>query len=747
MRKTVRLNNDWYYQPRFDADMIKDHDLKGFEKVNLPHTNVELPYNYFDEKDYQIVSCYKKWFEVDRIEDNQSVFMRFEGVMTMAEVFINGTSVGKHVGGYTPFELDITEQVNFDSANIMTVMVDSRELSDIPPFGGQIDYLTYGGIYREVELRIYDSIYIKNARIEARGILEEKKSLMIHMQTISNVETVTDAVLEVILEDMEGNRVYDHQVTIDINSGDGMFEILCEDIAGIRLWDLDNPNLYNVKLNLTSPVSGDVFEDRIGFRDCEFKSDGFYLNGEKVQIVGINRHQSYPYSGYAMPKRVQEKDADIIKNDLHFNLARTSHYPQSKHFLNKCDELGLLVFEEIPGWQHIGNEEWKAVAVENVREMIERDWNHPSIVIWGVRINESIDDDPFYTRTNEFARELDPSRQTGGVRYHENSQLLEDVYTMNDFVLDGGDVALRDQKLVTGLEQNVPYLVTEYNGHMFPTKRFDCEERQMEHVKRHAQVQDAAFKDNNISGAIAWCAFDYNTHNDFGSGDRICYHGIMDMFRIKKFAAYVYKSQVKPEIEPVLMPVTYWARGERNIGGILPLTILTNCDKVDLSFGDLKTFELKANSDIFGHLPYPPIIVDDTIISFEDIGEWGMKWEDATLKGYVNDEMIIHKKLSRNPIPTHLQVMADDLELSSKEKDATRFIVEVKDQYDQILTFFDRPVEIDVCGPAKLLGPKVSALKGGCLGFWVETVNESGEVEVTVKCEGFEPKTLALKVK
>ncbi len=747
MRKTIRLNNDWYYQPRFDKYMINNWDLKGYEKVNLPHGNIELPYNYFDEKDFQFVSCYQKIFQIDKLEEGQRIFVRFEGVMTMAEVFINGISVGKHFGGYTPFQFDISEHVNQEDRNIMTVMVDSRELPNIPPFGDRIDYLTYGGIYREVELRIYDSTYINNARIEAIDIFEEKKKLMIHLNTRSNIKIDTECTLELIIENRQGNKIYNEKVDVNISRGAKSFKILFEDIEGIALWDLENPNLYNINLKLKSSKSTDVFEDRIGFRNCEFKEDGFYLNRKKIQIIGINRHQSYPYVGYAMPKRVQEKDAEIIKKDLHFNLVRTSHYPQSKHFLNKCDEMGLLVFEEIPGWQHIGNDEWKDIAVENVNEMIERDWNHPSIVLWGVRINESNDDEPFYKRTNELSRRLDSSRQTGGVRYIENSQLLEDVYTMNDFVLDGGEVELRNQKQVTGLEYNVPYLVTEYNGHMFPTKRFDCEERQMEHVMRHIRVQDAAFKDKNISGAIAWCAFDYNTHNDFGAGDRICYHGIMDMFRIKKFAAYVYKSQVNPKIEPVLMPVTYWARGERSIGGILPLILLTNCDKVELSFGKLKTFELKRKPDVFGHLPYPPIIVDETIISLEDIGEWGMKWEDATLKGYLNNEIVIHKKLSKNPLPTHMEVIADELELSSKEKDATRFVIKIKDQYDQIIPFFDRPVEIEVSGPARVLGPKISALKGGCLGFWIETINESGEIKVTVKCDGFEPKILYLKVK
>ena len=274
---------------------------------------------------------------------------------------------------------------------------------------------------------------------------------------------------------------------------------------------------------------------------------------------GLNWHQAWPYVGYAMPKRAQQDDADILKYELGVNTVRTSHYPQSRHFLDRCDEIGLLVIEEIPGWQHIGDDQWKQLACEHVREMIQRDWNHPSVFLWGVRINESRDDHDFYTETNRIARELDPTRQTCGVRVHAHSEFLEDVYTMNDFTHFGGDLVLRDQRVVTGLDHYVPYIVTEYNGHMYPTKRFDHEERLMEHGLRHMRVLSAAGLDPHIAGTVGWCAFDYNTHYQFGSGDRICYHGVMDMFRIPKFAADAYRSQVDPE-KALFVPVTIWAR-------------------------------------------------------------------------------------------------------------------------------------------------------------------------------------------
>ena len=147
----------------------------------------------------------------------------------------------------------------------------------------------------------------------------------------------------------------------------------------------------------------------------------------------MNRHQSYPYIGYAAPESLQREDARILQEELHCTAVRTSHYPQSQYFLDECDRRGLLVFTELPGWQHIGDDNWKDAACEMLREMLLQNRSHPSIILWGVRINESVDDDTFYTRTNKIAHQLDPSRATSGVRYLEKSHLLEDVYAYNDF--------------------------------------------------------------------------------------------------------------------------------------------------------------------------------------------------------------------------------------------------------------------------------------------------------------------------
>ena len=251
-------------------------------------------------------------------------------------------------------------------------------------------------------------------------------------------------------------------------------------------------------------------------------------------------------------------------------------------------------------------------------------------ILWGVRINESQDDHDFYMETNSLSRKLDSTRQTGGVRYITDSEFLEDVYTMNDFIqgmeelpgVNHPQIPLRKQQDVTGLNRSVPYLVTEFNGHTFPTKRTDHEQRQAEHVTRYLNILNKAYGDDEISGCIGWCFADYNTHKDFGAGDRICHHGVMDMFRNPKFASYVYSSQKSPQLQAVLKPVTHWARGERNIGGVLPLIILTNCDYVELRYGsELSAIEY-PNREHFPNLPHPPVIFDHKSFGEEEMGHW-----------------------------------------------------------------------------------------------------------------------------
>ena len=383
MREKINLNFGWKYSETFSEDMIKkSYSDKDFETVDIPHTNKEIPYNYFDEKMYQFVSCYRKHFKFDKEKLNGSkrVLLHFEGASVYAKVYINGSFAGEHKGAYTPFVFDITDFLASD--NVITVMLDSTERNEIPPFGNVVDYLVYGGIYREVWMEVVDDVRVEDVFITTEDVLNEKKVISAEITFSHHAEG------ELSLELLDSDKKVIKEKKCAVKAR--ILKIKWR-VGGVKLWDLDSPNLYTLRVKFGT----DVTEYRFGFRSCEFTRFGFKLNGRTVKIIGLNRHQSYPYVGYAMPASAQKADADLLKFKLGCNLVRTSHYPDSVHFLDRCDEIGLLVFTEMPSWQYLGEGEWRKNCLDNIESMILRDRNHPSVILWGVRVNEGQDCDEF----------------------------------------------------------------------------------------------------------------------------------------------------------------------------------------------------------------------------------------------------------------------------------------------------------------------------------------------------------------
>lgn len=755
----IAFNNDWLFTENFDA---------GFDEavsVRLPHTAKEIPYNYINCRDYQMVCGYRKIFTAPGDWQGKKLILRFDGAAHEATVFCNGERVGYHACGYTAFCVDITDLVRLGGENVIDVRLDTRESLNIPPFGFVIDYLCYGGLYREVTLEVKEPEYIKEVLIENTGLREIRVRIASECGSL-----VTDIV--------------DNSGAVISSAVGKAFEL---NVPEAELWSVDSPALYTARVRAMR--GGECVDEkrlRFGFRTVKFKSDGFYLNGERLKIRGLNRHQSYAYVGYAMPRSVQELDAEILKNELGVNAVRTSHYPQSQHFISRCDELGLLVFTEIPGWQHIGDEDWKRQAVKNTDEMVRQYMHHPSIMLWGVRINESQDCDELYRRTNAVAHTLDSGRQTSGVRYIEKSRLLEDVYAYNDFSHCGDNAGLKPKKSVTAKKHN-GYLVSECNGHMFPTKSFDDERHRLDHALRHAKVLDAMYADDDISGIFPWCMFDYNTHQDFGSGDGICYHGVMDMFRNPKLASAVYASQ--SEDKPCCVVSSSMDIGEHPAGDIGRVYVFTNADCVRLFKDGVFVREFAPSREEYPALPHPPVIIDDFIgellitqegfdektaaavkecllavakfgpsslppkilakfarlmllkgFKFSDgvelygkyIGNWGgeaTKWRFDAVKG---GKLIC--SVTRSPGQrVHLEVSTSKTQLCEGDTyDAAAVRIRAVDEHGNLAPYWQEPVILKCSGPIMLIGPEIISLKGGSGGCYVKTCGSSGSAELCV---------------
>jgi beta-galactosidase len=713
-RLVLPINRNWRFHddvpegfqaPRFDDS--------SFERVAIPHTNKRLPWHGFDEKSYEFVSAYRRKFKLPSEAKGKHVFVDFEGAMTASTVWVNGQKLGEYKGGYTPFSFELTPHLNWNGDNVLAVALDSTERPDIPPFGYEIDYLTFGGIYREVSLRIVPGSFIENIFAKPKNVLTAQPSLDVDcfiQQLESSPEPLS---LEVELRDGQSTLAKNTQRVVPSNPAAEpvAHTVHLENLGTIKLWDLAAPSLYTVHVRLLRGAK--ILDEDIrtvGFRHAEFTDHGFELNGKTVKLRGLDRHQTFPFIGQAMPARVQRRDADILRKNLKCNIVRTSHYPQSRHFLDRCDEIGLLVLEEIPGWQHIGDEPWKALAGDNVRRMIRRDWNHPSIILWGVRINESKDDHDFYTRTNAVAHSLDSTRQTGGIRYFQESEFLEDVFTMNDF----------------GFPLKPPnhprYLNTEFVGHTYPTKTIDNVERLREHTLRHARIHNQLASNPQYAGGIGWCAFDYNTHGDFGSGDRICYHGVTDIFREPKPAAGFYKSQCDPEEEVVLEPAFHWARGDESVG-FSTAVVCSNCDHLKFYIDDKMVAEADPDRNEFAHLPYPPFVVK--------LGELFHKWGDLRIEGYIKGKQVVTKSYSGKGVDKKFELLPDDTSLVADGADSTRVVFRVTDEFGAIRPFADGAITFELNGPAELIGDNPFALIGGTGAVWVRAKEQEGEVQLT----------------
>ena len=745
-RSFIPINRGWRYAPsRVSDSESPTFDDSAFERIVIPHTNVALPWHSFTEKQYTFISTYRRRFRLDPATSGKRVFIDFEGAMTASTVFLNGVSLGEYRGGFTPFSFELTSHLRRDADNILVVHLDSTERPDIPPFGYEIDYLTFGGIYREVALRVVPSVYLDNIFAHTTDVLTPKPTLHVDC-FLAGDSSLRDLSLEVEL--LEGDRVIKRATQAvgpqtptqtpadaappttapahespETATDPRKHTVTLTDLGPIKLWDLSTPHLYTVRVRLLhagKAMDGDT--RRIGFREAIFTDHGFSLNGNVIKLRGLDRHQTFPFVGQAMPARVQRKDADILRHDLHCNIVRTSHYPQSRHFLDRCDEIGLLVLEEIPGWQHIGPEPWKQISIDNVGRMIRRDWNHPSVILWGVRINESPDDHSFYTRTNAAAHALDPSRQTGGIRNFADSELLEDVFTVNDF-----GFPLR--------KPNHPrYLNTEFVGHTFPTKTTDDDERQREHTLRHARIHNQLASDPQYAGGIGWCAFDYNTHANFGAGDRICYHGVTDIFREPKAAAGFYKSQCDPTEEVVLEPAFHWANSDESTA-FNQAVICSNCDHLKIflrtNSDPAKPWklvaELSPNRDDFPHLKYGPFLLNRATLPKENRHDWG----DLRIDGFVNGRQAISRSFSGLGIDQKFALLPDDHALIADGADSTRVVLRVTDEFGAIRPFANDPILLKLEGPARLIGDNPFALIGGTGAVWIRAGEQPGPVRLT----------------
>ena len=752
-RRTVSLNRDWLFQGRLRPATGKpEQKISELASVTLPHCVTPLSWHQWDPATWEDIWSYQRSFEVPPELKDLRLFLHFDRVMTSASPTLNGHPLPQHLGGFLPFEYEITDLIK-EKSNTLSVAVDSR-WSNVPPAGSpkgpsSVDYMLPGGISGSVELRGVPHVFLKDVFAKPVNVLTEDRRLEVACSVDCGIALPASIRLVATLQD--GNHSIasaSKEVTLDRDIQD--VNLTIDELKSLTLWDVENPRLYDLVVTLfLDGTALHTYKTRVGFREARFELDGFFLNGKRLQLFGLNRHELYPYVGFSAPNRALGHDAQYLRHSLNCNIVRCSHYPQSEAFLDECDEVGLLVWEEIPGWQYLGDAQWKGLAVQNTADMIRRDRNHPSIIIWGTRINESANDPVLYRRTRTIAKSLDDSRPTSGSmtpssRKNWQEEWHEDVFAFDDYhAAADGSVGI-DEPL-----PGVPYMLAETVGqYAYGTNNFRRTYRragnpaeQAEQALLHAQAHSRAAEHPRCAGAIAWCAFDYASQ--LNSYEGVKCPGVADTFRIPKLGASFYLAQVDPRVRPVIEPNFYWDFGPpapANPGK--RASIFSNSDRLEVFINGKRHATVHPDKDGFPHLKHPPFFVDLSVD--------GSNKPELRIDGYVEGTLLLSRSFSANSAADRLWLHADDLEIEGDGSDATRIVFGVVDKFGTPRLFAEGEVQLQIEGPASIVGdnPFQLASSGGVGAVWVKSQpNRSGRVTLTARHSSLGKSSLNLHVR
>jgi beta-galactosidase len=727
----IPFGTGWLFGPAAEDATLPGFDDSGFAPVTLPHTVAPLSWQNWHPAAWERVWVYRKHFDAPFA--GQRVFLDVGAALTHSTVTLNGTKVGDYSGGYLPFAVELTGSVQ-PAGNVLAVRLDSTFNLNVPPdrpapaVSTSVDFWQPGGIYRDVQLRVVPPVFLADVFAKPVNVLDAAARQVVVQVTVdaAAADQAYDGTAEVAVSLHDEDRVVaDGRVPAAITGpGRTTVTVTLAGLGDIALWDTGRPKLYHVVARLLAGGRPrHEYRVRIGFREARFAPDGFYLNGRRVKLLGVNRHQFFPFAGGAMPARVQARDAEIIRRELNCTMVRCSHYPQSEAFFDACDELGLLAWEEAPGWGYLGDSSWLALAARDIGQMIVRDRNHPSIVIWGARLNETPNNVPFYTGTNELAHALDDSRPTAGAMagMRLTTDYEQDVFAENDYSSVSGADGSKQPSLeppVDGVGR--PYLVTEAVGTLSGPARFyrrtDPQAVQQGQATAHARVHAIAAADDRYCGLLAWSGIDYPS----GSGNQyrgVKYTGVVDLFRVAKPGAAIYQAQVDPRVRPVIAPAFYWDFGPTSPVTSLPSAMIcANTDRLEVYVGGVHFCTARPDTADFGSLAYPPSFVD-----FRGVD--GSARPDLRIDGYLGPDLAASRSLASDPSFDRLALAFDDAEIDGDGIDATRLVFRAVDRYGAPRPYVTGQLALDVEGPAVLVGdnPFDFAAAGGVGAVWIRS--------------------------
>lgn len=742
--RTYDFNQGWLFGGAYTSGAEQPgHDDGRFARITVPHTVIPLSWADWAHPSWEKRWIYRKHFRGTDITGGAAsgdrVLLTFDGVMTDATVVLNGSTLAIHHGGYLPWTTELTGHLRKDD-NVLAVVVDGRWL-DVPPDvlpGGAatIDYLQPAGIYRDVTLLVVPRIYLADVFARPVDVLTGNPAVKVTAAVDAGAVPAGRAVT-VTAELLTGVGVKraEAATTLTVTSrGAHTAALTIGDVGGVSYWSPEHPARYTVRTTVSYPGGTHTRTTTIGFRRAVFARSGFYLNDSRYEIFGLNRHQLYPYLGMAAPARLQRRDALILKQ-LNVNMVRCSHYPQSPHFLDACDELGIMVWQEPPGWGFIGGATFRRRFLDDVTNMVIRDRNRPSVVVWGTRLDETRNYPGLYAEARRLAYAHDGSRQTAGaVTFRTTPGWAEDVFSYDDYRVVNGAPELYPP--VAG----VPYLVSEAVGAAIdPHYRWiDPPATLARQANAHALVHDQARANPRYAGVLGWTGIDYYAVPNPASPTAIAGNwrtmrtpGVVDVFRVPKPGASIYQSQVSPATRPVIIPAFCWddtaPPGARSM-------IATNCDRLELRAGGKPWLTITPDRAAFGSLGHPPAFADLTGARAAAGSAPGTGLPDLQIDGYVAGKLVTTLRMTADVRRDRLELTAADAEIVADGSDATAITIRATDAYGNRRPGVAGEVALALSGPGTLIGsnPFPLATLGGVGGGFVRSRRgETGQVTVT----------------
>ncbi len=796
MAQRIYCNRNWRFSKSFENYMVSA-PIQSAKIVDIPHA-FYIDEDFSDESENNYF-CYQKSIFAPPQWEGAVVEIVFEAVAHSCDLYINGVFVEHNDCGFLAFSVDISKYLNINNENLITLRGAAHSKINQPPFCDGYDEQVFGGVHRDVYFSVKDAMHIDEIYI--KPLLLEKISTnrrtptqirLMKAQGIIKTECIlSKAVFNPALNEELFVRQYMDDAMLLSQPVGGMEKLdngykLCITSAPltIKLWDVESPQLYKIKTQIV--LDDKVVDEQItevGFRRVSVNANGFYLNGRRLVLRGVNYFDEPLICDCAKPESMQRFDVKLMKEELCLNAVRIPNAIPSKHFVEECDRVGLLVFLEILGKDFCGDLKWKDIELKNLEKMIIQYRNHPSIAAWGSRVKNAPCDD-FYNLTYELAAKMDAHRPVFGCRKQSEKMPCEDIFALANYEFDdktGG--CIPRGKLFANEEKT--YIISEFAGHAVFSKMSDTEDARVKNAIWHARFFDSIYGSENISGAFVNCFADYlKKSKDYRN--RINYFGVMDVFRNKKLSADFYRSFL--DGEPVLSVTSDFLAADKLGKKQGENYVFTNADSIKMYINDEFIKEYLVDDSAFKNLVNGPVLIDDYIGDSLEAEEGYSKGEGKVIKNLLNMRALGKNKLSPEYVialtkAKKLYHIEDDKldelferyilnenqkEITYKfeayfdeEKKAEKILsnritpklklsvshtllteihsfdvalvrILVCDQFENQVYDYNGPLKFEVEGPIEIIGNEMISAEGGAAGVYIKSLGEDGDAKLKI---------------